>query len=158
MIRSKLGPLALVVFFNAAAPVFAESPAQPSAAPAAARSDRFDERYARHMERIDRGAKSGELTDREAARLREREARLKQMHAKMAADGKISREERREMRHAMERQSKAIARERHDRQHDLDHDGKIDRPRSEHGPASGGAPGARSRDGAATRGHRSARG
>ena len=95
------------------------------------------------MERIERGTQSGELTDREAARLRERQQKLKDMHTKMTADGKLSPQERRAMREAMERQSHAIARERHDRQHDFNHDGKVDRPQTDR-RADRRAPGERS--------------
>jgi uncharacterized membrane protein YebE (DUF533 family) len=89
----------------------------------------YDQRNANQTERINRGEASGQLTQNEAARLREREARLKDMTSKANADGVVTPQERRRLDHAYNQQSKAIARERHDRQHDFNHDGKVDRPR-----------------------------
>lgn len=113
----------------ATGPAVAQSSGAPSApsAPAPA-ADRFEARVARDMQRIERGERSGQLTGAEASRLREREARLQALHSKMAADGKITPRERHMLREQMERQSRAIHHERHDRQHDFNHDGKLDRP------------------------------
>ena len=43
------------------------------------------------------------------------------------ADGKMTPKERARIEHAQDRQSQAIARQKHDRPHDFNHDGKKDR-------------------------------
>ena len=116
-----------------AAPVCAES----ATAPEGARPDHFAERQAKQMERIERGEKDGRFTAQQAARLREQEQRLAEMHTKMTADGKFTPEERRQMRHAMERQSRLIAGKPVDRP-GFHGEGKADRPQRERNPQAGG--------------------
>ena len=53
---------------------------------------------------------------------------LQTMEDKAKADGKVTRQERARLQHAEDKQSKRIYRQKHDRQHDYNHDGKVDRP------------------------------
>jgi septal ring factor EnvC (AmiA/AmiB activator) len=91
-----------------AAPVFA---ADPAATPG------IDQRIQNQERRIEQGEKSGTLTGRESARLERKEQRIENMEEKAKADGKVTPQERRKMDHQLDRQSKRIHREKHDRQH-----------------------------------------
>lgn len=93
-----------------------------------ASTPRIDQRQANQQQRIDQGAQSGALTDKEAARLEKGQAHVQKMEDKAAADGRVTMRERARIEHAQDQQSKRIYRQKHDRQHDLNHDGKMDRP------------------------------
>ena len=84
--------------------------------PGDATGARIDQRQSNQQKRIDDGVKSGDLTQKETARLQENQARIQRMEDKARADGKISREEARRIEHAQDQQNKAIARERNDKQ------------------------------------------
>ena len=88
----------------------------------------IDQRQANQQQRIDQGVKSGELTGKEAARLEKGQERVQAMEDKAKADGKVTRKERVRLQQAESKQSKKIYHEKHDRQKDLNHDGKVDRP------------------------------
>ena len=89
---------------------------------------RFDQRRERQQQRIDQGVASGQLTQREATRLEAGQERLQRMEDKAKSDGTVTRQERARLQHAEDVQSRRIYREKHDRQHDLNHDGRKDRP------------------------------
>ena len=89
---------------------------------------RFDQRQERQQQRIDQGVASGQLTQREATRLEAGQERLQRMEDKAKSDGTVTRQERARLQHAEDVQSRRIYREKHDRQHDLNHDGRKDRP------------------------------
>jgi opacity protein-like surface antigen len=89
---------------------------------------RFDQRQANQERRIDQGVASGQLTQREAARLDKGQDRMQRMEDKAKSDGTVTRQERARLQHAENVQSRHIAREKHDRQRDLNHDGRKDRP------------------------------
>lgn len=93
-----------------------------------ATTPRIDQRQANQQQRIDQGAQSGALTDKEAARLDKGQAHVQKMEDKAAADGRVTMRERARIEHAQDQQSKRIYRQKHDRQHDYNHDGKMDRP------------------------------
>jgi len=95
-------------------------------------SNRIDQRQAKQEQRIDRGVQSGALTEREAARLEKGQAHVDNMENKALADGKVTARERARIEHAQDTQSRRIYREKHDRQHDLNHDGRVDRPARRH--------------------------
>lgn len=78
---------------------------------------RIDQRQANQERRIDAGVKSGQLTDKEAARLEKGQARIRKMEDKAAADGKVTKKERAKIEAAQDRQSRRIAKQKHDRQH-----------------------------------------
>ena len=61
--------------------------------------------------------KSGQLTDREAARLDKRQDKLQADKTKAQADGVVTKKERHQLHNEADRNSKAIAKQKHDRQH-----------------------------------------
>jgi hypothetical protein len=77
---------------------------------------RIDQRQANQERRIEQGEKSGQLTQKEAARLEKGQARVQKMEDKAAADGKVTKKERARIERAQDRQSKAIYRQKHDKQ------------------------------------------
>ena len=66
--------------------------------------------------RIRQGVRSGELTRAEAARLRAREADIRQDKRAAKADGVVTRDERHEIRKDENQASRAIYRQKHDGQ------------------------------------------
>lgn len=90
---------------------------------------RFDQRQANQEQRIQQGVQSGALTQREAARLEKGQDRLQRKEDRAKADGVVTPQERRNLQRAENRQSERIYQEKHDRQHDYNHNGKVDRPR-----------------------------
>ena len=99
------------------APVAAQ---EPSTAPTATPSQRFEQRVdrrERHQQhRIAQGIESGQLNAREAARLEHQQARVARQEGRMEADGKITRHEARTMEHHQDRASRHIHRQKHDGQ------------------------------------------
>lgn len=89
----------------------------------------IDKRQANQERRIDQGVRSGELTQKEAAKLDKGQEHVQKMEDKAKADGSVSAKERKRIQHAQDSQSKKIYREKHDRQQDRDHDGKNDHKR-----------------------------
>ena len=87
-------------------PVFAQTTSTP----------RIDQRQKNQQRRIDQGVKSGQLNKKEAARLEKGQARIQKMENKATADGKVTAKERRKIERAQDKQSRKIAREKHDKQ------------------------------------------
>ncbi|MEZ5842258.1 MAG: hypothetical protein R3D27_00810 [Hyphomicrobiaceae bacterium] len=83
-------------------------------ATSAAASDRIDARQDRQIARISQGVRSGELTQREAARLRAEQSRIALMEARARADGHLSAGERARIAAAQDRASRHIYAEKHD--------------------------------------------
>jgi polyhydroxyalkanoate synthesis regulator phasin len=77
---------------------------------------RIDQRQEKQQQRIDQGVKSGQLNEKEAARLQKGQVRVQKMEDKAAADGKVTAKERRRIEHTQDQQSRRIARQRHDKQ------------------------------------------
>lgn len=77
---------------------------------------RIDQRQQNQQQRIDQGVKSGQLNQKEAARLEKGQARVQKMEDKAMADGKVTAKERAKIEHAQDKQSRKIAREKHDKQ------------------------------------------
>jgi hypothetical protein len=71
---------------------------------------------ARNMARIERGERRGQLTPRESARLRDRQAMIERMEADARADGRVSRDEFARIQVAQQDLSRAIERRRHNEQ------------------------------------------
>lgn len=88
---------------------------------------RVDQRQANQEQRIQQGVQSGQLTNKEAARLEKGQDRVDRMEDKAKADGKVTSQERQRLQHAENVQSRQINREKNDRQRDRNHDGKNDR-------------------------------
>lgn len=77
---------------------------------------RIDKRQELQLQRIDQGVKSGQLNQKEAARLEKGQARIQKAENKAVADGKVTAKERAKIEHMQDRQSRHIAREKHDKQ------------------------------------------
>jgi hypothetical protein len=98
--------LTAAAFAAFAIPAFAQTTSTP----------RIDQRQQNQQQRIDQGVKSGQLNQKEAARLEKGQARVRKMEDKAVADGKVTAKERRKLERAQDKQSRKIAREKHDRQ------------------------------------------
>ncbi|MEK6813975.1 MAG: hypothetical protein AABY65_04510 [Nitrospirota bacterium] len=77
----------------------------------------IDKRQAAQEQRIDQGIASGQLTEREAARLDRRQDRIDNMENRAKSDGVVTNKERARIHHAQDVESRKIYREKHDRQH-----------------------------------------
>ncbi len=74
---------------------------------------RVDRREARQNVRIEQGVKRGELTPGEAARLRAGQRHVHRMERRAKSDGVVTPRERMQLGHAQNRQSRHIARLKH---------------------------------------------
>lgn len=88
------------------APSFAQSTATP----------RVDKRQANQAARIEQGKASGQLTDKEAAKLEKGQARIAAKEEAAKADGVVTKKERAQLQHAENKQSRKIKRQKHDAQ------------------------------------------
>ena len=100
----------------------------PTLAFAQANTPGIDQRQANQERRIDQGVASGSLTPREANRLERGQQRVANMENRAKADGVVTRQERARINHAQNVQSERIYEQKHDRQHDFNHNGRVDRP------------------------------
>lgn len=100
---------------------------------------RFERRHDRQHARIVKGAKSGELTRKEAKRLRKQHRDIGKLAHKFKRDGRLSRYERHTLRHELDHASRRIQQFKHNdrnrprhygthRRHDK-HDGHFERHR-----------------------------
>jgi Skp family chaperone for outer membrane proteins len=89
---------------------------------------RVDQRQVNQEARIQQGAQSGSLTQKEATKLEKGQTHVQNMENKAMADGTVNKKEAGRIENAQDQQSKKVYREKHDRQHDYNHDGKQDRP------------------------------
>lgn len=87
----------------------------------------MDHRQQNQQQRIDQGIQSGTLTNREANHLENSQERIQGMEDKAKSDGNVTSQERKRLQQAENVQSRRIYRQKHDRQHDLNHDGMKDR-------------------------------
>lgn len=94
-----------------------------------AQGSRIDARQAEQDRRIEQGVQSGSLTAQEAARLEQGQAAVQRAENRALADGTVTRRERAHIENMQDRQSERIYRQKHDRQHDYNHNGRVDRPR-----------------------------
>lgn len=101
----------------------------PALAFAQANTPGVDQRQANQERRIDQGVASGSLTQREANRLERGQARVDRMENRAKADGVVTPGERARLHQAQDVQSRRIYAQKHDRQHDYNHNGVVDRPR-----------------------------
>ena len=104
--------ISIAAFVIAALPALAFAQATP-AVPA---TPKADQRQVNQQKRIDQGVKSGELTAREAAKLQKGQAKVQRIEDRAKADGTVTAQERKRIAHEQDKQSKRIAREKHDRQ------------------------------------------
>lgn len=96
-------------------------------ATAADATPRADKREGYQAARIEQGKASGQLTEREAKRLDAGQKRVATMEERAKADGVVTAGEKARLERAQDRQSRHIAKQKHDLQQDRDHDGKADR-------------------------------
>ena len=118
--------LLIAVLAAFALPVLAQTAPAPAKSPAA--TPGVDQRQVNQQQRIDQGVKSGQLTGKEAANLEKGQAQVDKKEAKAKADGKVTPKEREKLKQAQNKQSAKIKQEKHDKQQDLNHDGKKDAP------------------------------
>ena len=90
---------------------------------------RVDQRQSNQERRIEQGEASGSLTQREANRLDKQQQHVDNLENKALADGTVTPQEKARLHHAQEVQSRRVYAQKHDRQHDLNHNGHVDRPR-----------------------------
>ncbi len=76
----------------------------------------MEKRDANQQKRIEQGVKSGELTRREAARLKAGERKIDRMETRAAADGTVTAKEKARINRAQNAESRAIHRQKHDAQ------------------------------------------
>jgi hypothetical protein len=86
------------------------------------RDPNVNARQQRQHERIVQGVKSGELTRREAGRLREEQRDIRQLEGAYKSDGKLTGAERHDLQHEQNQASRDIYRQKHDEQER--HDGQ----------------------------------
>lgn len=94
-----------VLFAAAALPVAAQTA-----------TPRVDARQASQEARIQQGAQSGALTNKEAARLERGQDKVQAMESRAKADGKVTPRERARLAKEQNKQSKKIAKQKHDKQ------------------------------------------
>lgn len=83
---------------------------------AAQQTPRVDQRQSNQEARIQEGKASGALTTREAARLEAGQGHVQKVEDKAKADGKVTKKEKARLHHAQEKQSRKIAKQKHDAQ------------------------------------------
>ena len=98
------------------------------ALPLAASAQIADQRQVSQEQRIEQGTQSGALTSREAARLERGQTHVQNVENKVQADGVVTNQEKARLQHAEGVESRRIYQQKHDRQHDFNHDGRKDRP------------------------------
>ena len=76
----------------------------------------LDKREASQQKRIDQGVASGQLTAKETNNLDKRQAKLAADEAAAKSDGKVTPAERRKLQREANRNSRAIYRQKHDKQ------------------------------------------
>ena len=77
---------------------------------------RIDQRQANQEQRIDQGIAGGQLNEKEAALLNKQQDHIDNMENKAKADGAVTKKERAKIKHAQDRASGHIKREKHDAQ------------------------------------------
>ncbi|HXE40834.1 MAG TPA: hypothetical protein VN639_20395 [Azonexus sp.] len=95
---------------------------------AQANTPRVDQRQANQERRIEQGVASGSLTPREANRLERGQQHVANMESRAKADGVVTPRERARLHQAQDVQSRRIYAQKHDAQHDYNHNGRVDRP------------------------------
>jgi hypothetical protein len=101
--------MTVIAFMLTAVPCMALAQGTPS-------TPGIDKRQETQQKSINEGAKSGQLTDKEAKRLQKGQKRVQKMEDKAVADGKVTKKEGKKIEHTQDQQSKKIARERSDKQ------------------------------------------
>ena len=112
MLNIKAAAVAVALAFAGSAFAQAPTPAKdPAATPG------IDKRQVNQQKRIGAGVSSGQLTSKEATHLEKRETKLQNDKQKAKADGVVTKQERKHLQHEASNNSKAIAKQKHDVQH-----------------------------------------
>lgn len=98
--------------FSAALPVLAQTS-----------TPGMDHRQAHQQQRIEQGAQSGALKNREANPLEKAQEHIQGMEDKAKGDGSVTAQERKRLQQAEAVQNRHPSREKHDRQHESSHQG-----------------------------------
>lgn len=85
----------------------------PGLALAAESTKRIDKRQENQDKRIDKGVETGKLTEKEALRLEKGQEHVQNLEDKAVADGKVTKLEKARIEHAQDKQSRKIARKKH---------------------------------------------
>lgn len=112
----KIHTLIAAVALTVGASAFAQAPAAPVAPKDPLATPKIDQRQVNQEKRIDQGIKSGALTSKEAGKLEKREAKIESDKIAAKADGKVTKAERRKLNREENHASRAIHRQKHDRQ------------------------------------------
>lgn len=104
--------LVTVFALSAASLAMAQAPAPTGNAS----TPRIDQREANQQKRIDQGAASGQLTQKEADKLNKQQAGIQKQEDKAKADGVVTKKERAKLTHRQNKADRAITRNKHDRQ------------------------------------------
>jgi hypothetical protein len=115
-LRHFLAAAALAAVSGASFGQIAPTPAMPSTEPAprGTHTPVIDKQEHNQQNRIQAGKQSGELTRHEARRLHAEQKAVDRAQKKAAADGSVSTQERRRIRHLQNRADKDIYRQKHD--------------------------------------------
>lgn len=89
----------------------------------------IDQRQANQERRIDQGVASGSLTAREARRMERGQQHVERMETRAQSDGVVTARERARLQQAENVESRRIYEQKHDAQHDYNHNGRVDRRR-----------------------------
>ncbi len=101
----KLAVLAtLFAFIGVSLPALADAPLKTA-----------NQRQARQEHRIRQGARSGQLTHREARKLQRQQRHIRKMKRRARRDGKVTRREKRRINRAQNRANRNIRRKKHNR-------------------------------------------
>ncbi len=76
----------------------------------------IQQRIQNQQQRIQQGIDSGQLTPREAGRLQEEQAKIRQDELRMKSDGNLTPQERQKLNRELDRAGRDISREKHDSQ------------------------------------------
>jgi hypothetical protein len=114
MEASNMKPIAIItaIAVLASGAVFAQGTGTTTVA-----TPKIDQRQVNQQKRIDQGVQSGALTGKEAARMQKRQDKIAAEEAAAKADGKVTKGERRKIRAHQDNASRAIAKQKHDKQH-----------------------------------------
>jgi hypothetical protein len=77
----------------------------------------IEKRMQNQQQRIRQGINSGQLTPKEAGRLKTQQAKIKQDELRMKSDGKLTSAERKKLNRELDREDKRIHKEKHNHQH-----------------------------------------
>lgn len=97
-----------------AAGILATASASYADAPRGTRDPRINARQHHQHDRIRQGVRSGELTRRETAKLASEQRDIRQLERAYKSDGKLTRNERRDLQHELNQESRKIYRQKHD--------------------------------------------